>query len=424
LVRHFLRDTYYTTREFSENARLFLVSTFLVWAGYSVHTVLFNLYLAEGGFGEEFVGRCLSLTGLGMGLAALPAGFLSDRLGRRLCLLLGSVGMGAASTLRAFTLDPALLLAACFAAGAAYALVAISASPFLSENSETHVRTHLFSAHFIVILVAGVCSTSLGGQVPDLLLAHAPRLAPDLLVAYRWTLAAGGVVTVLAAWPLLSVRELPPVEAAAGAAPAPAPAGAAGPMAKLALNFFLIGCGAGLVIPFFNLYFANRFGCTSGQIGGYYAASQVLTALAALAGPPLARRFGLLATMTWLQLASLPFLVTLGFESALPVAVGAFLARAVLMQTSSPLLNAFAMEVVPPALRARATAVNNAVWFLGWAGSASVAGWIMARYGYDYPYYMTAALYGAASIAFYRMFRRTPHGRARPDGVPGPRPTG
>jgi len=404
LVRHFLRDTYYTTREFSENARLFLVSTFLVWAGYSVHTVLFNLYLAQGGFGEEFVGRCLTLTGIGMGLAALPAGWLSDRLGRRLCLLLGSVGMGVASTLRAFTLDPALLLAACFGAGAAYALVAISASPFLSENSETHVRTRLFSAHFIVILVANVCGTSAGGLIPELLHRHAPAWAPELLVAYRWALAAGGVVTVLAAWPLLSVREQPPLEDP-GAPVAPPPR-ATGPMAKLALNFFLIGCGAGLVIPFFNLYFANRFGCTSGQIGVYYALSQVLTALAALAGPPLARRFGILETITVLQLASLPFLVTLGLESSLPVAVAAFWARAVLMQTSSPLVNAYAMEVVPPARRARATAINNAVWFLGWAGSASLAGWVMARFGYEYPYYLTAAIYGLAAVLFYRMFRR------------------
>jgi predicted MFS family arabinose efflux permease len=225
---------------------------------------------------------------------------------------------------------------------------------------------------------------------------------PTLLLAYRWALAAGGLVTVVAGWPLLSVRERPDAAAAPGAAPPPP---AAGPMAKLALNFFLIGCGAGLVIPFFNLYFANRFGCTSGQIGFYFAASQVLTALAALAGPLLARRFGILRALTGLQLASLPFLVTLGLESSLPLAVGAFWARAVLMQTSTPLINAFAMEVVPPAWRARATAVNNAVWYLGWAGCAGIAGWIMARFGYEYPYYLTAALYGAAAILFYRMFR-------------------
>jgi MFS family permease len=421
LVRHFLRDTFYTAREFSENARLFLVSTFLVWVGYSVHQVLFNLYLAEGGFGEEFVGRCLSLTGLGMALTALPAGILSDRLGRRLCLLLGSVGLGAVSTLRAFTLDPGLLLAACLAAGAAYSLVAISASPFLSENSETHVRTHLFSAHFIVILVAGVCGTAVGGLVPDLLHRYAPAWTPTLLVAYRWALAAGGLVTVVAAWPLFAVRERAPMEETAAAAPGLS--GAAGPMGKLALNFFLIGCGAGLVIPFFNLYFANRFGCTSGQIGVYYAMSQVLTALAALAGPPLARRFGMLKALTGLQLASLPFLVTLGFESSLPVAVGAFWARAVLMQTSTPLLNAFAMEAVPPQLRARSTAVNNAVWFVGWAASASLAGWIMAHCGYEYPYYATAALYGAAAILFYRMFRGSPAGR-RADGPAAGPPAG
>ena len=416
MVRHFLRDTYYTTREFSENARLFLLSSFLSWAGYGVNSVLFNLYLTEGGYREEFIGRCVSMVGLGMGLAAVPAGFLSDRIGRRMCLLIGSMGLGASYCARSFTLDPGLLLAASFCAGAFFSLVQISTSPFLTENSESHVRSHLFSAHFIVILCAGVVGNLAGGRIPELLESHAPGLAPSLLVAYRWTLVASGFIVVSAVWPLFFVREVPPD--ITEVRPRATYRESAAPLAKLAVIYLLIGIGAGLVIPFFNLYFARRFQCTSGQIGLFYSVSQVITAIVALLGPLLARRFGVLRTVTVLQLASLPFLVTLGFEQSLGVAVVCFWARACLMQTASPLMNHFTMELVPADLRARTAGFTNMLWQLGWAGSATLAGWIMARYGYDYPYYLTAALYGAAAILLFRMFRATPAAVLGVEGEP------
>jgi MFS family permease len=415
VVRHFLRDTYYTAREFSANARLFLVSTFLSWAGYAVNQVLFNLYLTEGAYREAFIGRCLSMVGLGMGLAAVPAGFLSDRIGRRMCLLIGSLGLGASYGVRALTLDPTILLTANFCAGAFFSLVTISTSPFLTENSESHVRSHLFSAHFVVTLTAGVVGNLLGGRIPELLLRYAPGLFPSLLPAYRWTLLASGVTTMFAVWPLLAVREVPP-EIGEGSKPRTSYREAAPLLAKFGVIYLLIGTGAGLVIPFFNLYFARRFHCTSGQIGVFYSGSQVLTALVALTGPLLAKRFGALRSVTWLQLASLPFLVTLGFERTLGVAVACFWARACLMQTASPLVNHFTMESVPADLRARTTGLTNMLWQLGWAASASLSGVLMMRYGYDYPYYLTAVLYGAAAILFYQMFKPRAAAPAIPAG--------
>jgi MFS family permease len=408
VVRHFLRDTFYTTREFSKNARLFLVSTFLSWTGFWVNQVLFNLYLTEGGYNEEFAGQCASLTALGMGLAALPAGFLADRIGRRTSLLLGAAGLGLSLFVRCLTLDPTILLVSSFFAGASHSLVAITASPFMSENSESHVRTHLFSAHFIATLAAGFVGNLGGGQLPTVLQQVAPQLAESLMLAYRWSLGMAALFTGAAMWPLFFVREIPPLEDEGSDKTEWKES--AKPLAKLALNYTLIGLGAGLIMPFFNLYFANRFQCSSAQIGLFFAMSQVITAVAALTGPRLSRRYGMLRTITWLQLASLPFLVTLGFEQNLFIAVIAFWARASLMQTSSPLENAFAMEIVSPKLRARAAGLNNMFWFLGWSVSASISGWIMANLSYEYPYYLTAVFYGLASITFYWLFRKDPRG--------------
>ena len=40
-------------RAFSRPARLLLLASLLAWSGFGINQVLFNLYLVEGGFGEE-----------------------------------------------------------------------------------------------------------------------------------------------------------------------------------------------------------------------------------------------------------------------------------------------------------------------------------------------------------------------------------
>ena len=82
--------------------------------------------------------------------------------------------------------------------------------------------------------------------------------------------------------------------------------------------------------------------------------------------------------------------------------------RATLMQASTPLVNTFVMEALPPALRARATSFINLVWNLGWATSATFAGVLIDHFGYAVPFYVTATLYLMASSWFYFSFRRLP----------------
>ena len=48
MVRRIVADYASTTREFSPNARLFLISALLSWIGLSVNQVVFNLYLVAG----------------------------------------------------------------------------------------------------------------------------------------------------------------------------------------------------------------------------------------------------------------------------------------------------------------------------------------------------------------------------------------
>jgi len=399
------RDFLGAARLFSVPARRFLLGEFLAWVGMGIFQVLFNLYLVQGHFQEAFVGRAISLNALGVALLALPAGWMADRWGRRRIIVGGALVDGLAQFTRASSLHPGAILAGSFVSGAGQAMLAIAAAPFIAEHSGSRERTHLFSAFFAAVLFAGVIGNILGGWIPPLLLRLPPGARPDLLGAYRTSLLIGAAFVLAGTLPLALLKghvEKPTPHLGRRLARADFRL-----MAPIALNSILIGLGAGLVIPFMNLYFARRFACSSAQIGSFFSAAQVVTAVASLVGPAIARRFGKLRTAVSSELLSLPFLVTLGAEKHLGIAVTAFLFRATLMQASTPLLNAFVMDVLPQELRARSTSLNNLLWNLGWAVSATLAGAIIERFGYDVPFYCTAVLYAIAASSFFLAFRGT-----------------
>lgn len=405
-LRSTIADFAEAARAFSRPARTYLLAEFLIWTAHGIFSVLFNLYLVEAGHAESFVGRAISMNALGLAIAALPAGMLAERWGRTRCLLLGVALEAIGHAVRAIVLAEPSIMASGFVIGTGQALFQISAAPFLTEHSTPRERTHLFSTFFASALLAGVLGSALGGALPRLVRALSPSFT--LFAAYRVGLLAGAAIALCAVLPIASLRGL--VERPLTHGEAPVTREQWRRLFPIGLNAALIGVGAGLVIPFMNLYFKDRFNCSSAQIGAFFSIAAVFTATAALLGPALARRFGKLRTAIASELLSLPFLVTLGGERHLPVAVGSFWMRATLMQAATPLLQAFVMEALPPSLRAKASSTINLVWNLGWAASAVAAGTVIERFGYAMPFYITAGLYFTAATTFWLAFRGVPEG--------------
>ena len=401
---------------FSRPARHYLLGELLAWTALGVFQVLFNLYLVERHFQAGFIGRAVSFHGIGMAISALPAGLLAERWGRRRTLILGAFldGIGLAS--RVLLPLPAFILGAGLVSGSGQAFLAIAAAPFLTEHSTPRERTHLFSAFFANSLLAGVVGSLLGGWLPGVVLALPLTPRPNAELAYRVTLLFAASLALFSATPLMRLGDLK--EERISSSRNRVSKSDYRKLFPITLNALLIGMGAGLVIPFMNLYFATRFHSTSGQIGVLFSIMQVSTALASLLGPAIARRFGKLRTATSSELLSLPFLVTLGAETHLAVAAGAFWIRGALMQAAAPLLQAFVMESLPSALRPRASSLINMVWNVGWALSATLAGMVIEHFGYAVPFYITAALYGTAASTMYFAFRGTPETQAPADEAP------
>jgi len=168
---------------FTRPVRFYLGAEFLMWTAHGIFAVLFNLYLVEAGASAGFVGRAVSASGAGMVLAALPAGWLADRWGRRRTLMLGAVLEGAGHLVRALSTHEPLVLGGGLAAGLGQSLFQIAAAPFLTDHSTPRERTHLFATFFASALFAGVVGNNLGGLLPSLVRAVAPGVT--LFSGYR-----------------------------------------------------------------------------------------------------------------------------------------------------------------------------------------------------------------------------------------------
>jgi MFS family permease len=81
-VASFVQDYMARTREFGRNANLYVLHVIGMDMIHGSFNVLFNLYLLALGFDVRFVGLRLTIGFVASAITAVPAGLVSDRIGR------------------------------------------------------------------------------------------------------------------------------------------------------------------------------------------------------------------------------------------------------------------------------------------------------------------------------------------------------
>jgi predicted MFS family arabinose efflux permease len=393
-------------RASGRNARLFLAGIFLIGFGQSVFSLLYNLYLRELGLGDAAIGQVLSKTSLGAAVAAIPVAFLFRALSTRLILVAAGAAASIMFLLQGTLVAPELLLSAAFLAGMVLTTFRLSIAPVVMRETGEEARPFLFSASFAVLFLAAIVGSALGGLLPHLfrLFTSVDRLA------FRWSLWAACGITLLSAVPFYGMTERRRGDPAA--AP-PTPWGQIRELAeidwglqfKLAFPSAMIGLGAGLIIPFMNLFFRDRFGLDAAAIGILFMVMQGFMLLGNLFGPAVSRRLGLVRGVVLTQLVSVPFMMLLALSHFFPVVLAAFFLRGGLMNMNQPLASHFAMEVVPEQAHAITNSVLALAWYVSWSVSADIGGALIERKGYTEPLLIAAGLYVLASLLFYFFFR-------------------
>ncbi len=420
---------------FERDARIILVTTLIYGVALSLWWVDFNLYLTALGFDPAFVGISGTVMSAAGVLVAFPASILSDRLGRRIVLVLGAAASTVAIGGLLVVTSPIAILACAALMGAASQAIFVLQSPFLMEHSRPEHRSELFSLQSAILPVTNVGAALLGGAIAAIIGSVAGIGSSDLVV-YRvlllvMALAAGmATVTVLALrddrprrrrdWRTLEQRpgdvwmgepiasrpdRSPLTRRARLGIPRPADPGT---YWRLLLPGFLIALGAGQVIPYLNVFMERKFDLDLASLNVIFAITSLGTAIAILVQPALARRFGKVGSVVLVQGVSIPFLVVLGFSPVLWTVIVAMAVRNSLMNAGNPIANAFAMEQLRPAERATWAATASLLWSLGWVIAGPWYSLLQTTLGFDAGYtinFVTViVLYSVGTGLYWRWF--------------------
>ena len=397
---HFhLRDYFQHLTLFSRDVRLYLLGTFFTGYTFAVFQLLLNLYLKERGFAEGFIGNILSATALGTLIISVPFAILLHRVSYRLILISSLFLALVGYLLLGLLSNPTGLLAASFISGVSMTGVRLVAPPFFMRNSSPKERTHLFSINYGTWIAAAIVGSLTGGYLVSLF----QLLGGDLIASLRWALLSSIAIGLIGAIPYWSIHSESTRDTSSGSVWSWENFRQRGGFYfRLSLPLFVLGLGAGLIIPFLNLYFKDSFNQSAHQIGIYFAWLQVFMLTGILAAPILSKRLGMIRTLVFTELISIPFMLILAFTGSLPLAVGAFFLRGAMMNMAQPLSVNFSMEAVRAEEHSLINGMITLAWNLSWVLSASIGGKLIELHSYTAPLVIAAVLYiFSAGLYFY-----------------------
>jgi MFS family permease len=396
-----IKDYLHHVRLFSLNARKFLVGSFFMGFGFSVFWLLLNLYLKQVGFVEGKIGSIISTSSVGTVLVAIPAAILIDRFRIKHILMIAAAVNGSALITQAMSTTIWSLRAMSMLSGAMMTVHFIAASPFFMRNSTPAERPYLFGVNMALSTLSGFIGSIAGGFVP----AYLADRGVALLYGYRYALVGGASLAAMALFAYSTIKSKKPI--AAGRIKLREYVGARDwkTAARLMVPHFIIGMGAGLAIPFLNLYFLQRFGLESDAIGRIFSFGSLFTAAGFLVGPALVKRIGLVKTVVITQYMSIPFFLILAFSHNLYLSIIAFLFRGSLMNMAWPMYNNFAMELVAEKDQAGTNSVLSLAWNASWMISANLGGIMIEKSGFTLVMLATVGLYITSTSAAWIFFK-------------------
>jgi len=393
-------------RAFRPNARLYLSNVLIVGASMGVYRLLFNFYVLSLGFDEALLGSLITTSSFTALIAALPMGYLADIVGRKGSLLIS--GALVSASIVAIVLWPfeGMFYAMNVVSGLGQALAAVTMSPFLMENSGEEERTYLFSfASGLQMAIASVGSW-IGGYLPtwiSLLRGVSPTSSPaygGALLVIALAAATGLVPLAFLRTPRLGRSERTVFAPIAYAAKQPVLLG------KLILPMLLTSIGAGLIMPFMNVFFRVFHNQPDPVIGSLFAWGSLAMGIGLLVAPPMADRMGKIQLVVITQGLSIPFLILLGFSPIFWVGALAYYVRLALMNMSGPVYQTYVMEHVEPSARATVASLVSMSWNFGWAFSPTISGILQVRYGFGPPFLGTIVLYVVSVVLYWAFFWR------------------
>ncbi len=367
--------------------------------GLGVFIVLYNLYLLQLGFREDFLGTMSGLMTAGSVVGSILAAAATQRYGLRRTLLAGFVLTACISALRAYVTFPPALLGLAAAAGVSFSPWPVALSPIVAQLTTAKSRSLGFSLVCSSGIAIGIAGGLAAGHMPGWLLRF--HLATSRVESFRESLLIGCAFVLLALWRFWRI-DMGTAQPDKRIFTRPSPI-----LIRFLLAMAVWNLGTGMLNQFFNVFFATRVHLPVAQIGTVFAIAQAAQVGAILLAPLVFRKFGLIRGISGMQYATGLALIGLAIGGGPVWAATGYAAYMMFQYMSEPGMFTLLMEGVPEGERGSASALNFVVAFSGQAIATATAGHLLTNFGYP-PVMIGAAVVCAGAALLFRVLLAKP----------------
>ena len=363
--------------------------------------LILNIFLAKNGFSDSEIAHFISFRFLAVMLLAFPLGFFIKGRALKPFLFLGNLGVPIIAILvvMAIKYKQQDILPFLFVSwGVSYTFFQVSVLPYIMRNTSKENQSHAIALSFATnsfgMILSGLLIyifdnlTSLdNGQILMLIsliglfgLKYVFQINTDDITnksRIKLTKFSSDLD-----WLLISKAVIPTL---------------------------IIAVGAGLTIPFINLFFFHNFYIEAADFALIGSCTSVLVAISSLFVPKIKSRFGYKKGITISQsiaVCALVILATTEFFTdywfAFPVALLCYLLRAPLMNMAAPMTSQLTMNYVGKDNQEMLSAIMAAIWSGSWYFSSQIFRFLIdLGFPYSYIFYITAAFYSIGIFSYY-----------------------
>jgi len=390
-------------RGFGRTANVLLTYTLAKGLQMALYALIFPLYLYHLGYKQDTIGLVTALGAMTTLVGAVPLGLLADRVGRARLFVFSAALTPFPYLAIAFTSSLTVIIPGVMIANFLATVYWSTNAPLLVGAVRPEDRVRVFAANSFLLMGVGALGSVIGGTIP-VIAGHLLHESSGATMPLRIALSGTAVISAVGAIPLLGIRAVDG---------APEGRTRAWRFRKSDLRLFgkllcadaLQAFGAGAVIGFLPLFFALRYGLSAGVLGILFTTTGILSGVASLAAPMLARRLGDLRALITAQALIAPAILFTALAPFVWLAILFEVCRTGLRGTVDPIYTPFAMTRVPARQRGALGGLYNVTWATGFSLGPLISGAIQVHAGFGPAFTMSAACYAVAAATMFLFFR-------------------
>ena len=389
---------------FSKNSKLFLAANFFFSFGMNIFFVFFNLYLLKKGINEQQIGSIASIAALSGGIGILLVSPYLSSIKHIKSLKIAVIC--AVSAIFGFTMtaDFNNLMGLAVIYGMTTAFFTTMQVPISMEIVKQSMRKYYFAISTAMFILNGTLATLFTGYFPDFMIKYfifsegraydlvLENIAFSLLISLciLFFVKEHEKIDIERVVLLKNIQDLPLKK-----------------FFIIGMPTLLVGLGAGLMVPLFNVYFKQKLDFSLKEISIIFMVSQLLMGLFTLLTPILSKKFRPVTFILLTQALSIPFILLIINTRSIFLVTMAFTLRASLMNMSRPIQSHFEMACFKTKYRAAFAAFKAFFWNISWAISTLAAGYFQFHKMFDIPLYLSFLLYIVMLLfVFIRFYKK------------------